>query len=597
MNLQNQTGFSRSVSKKMFVLAIIVGLIIAVAVPSTYCFLMLRERMDDSRMHGVLLADSVALAIRDNEELWKYDVPRFIDIGNRWRNKEHIVSLRVYDTERQLLFERVNRSDSFASFITRTPITYNATIEGTLEIRDSYADLLLNSLITLCVFGLLGFSLGRLIYRIVSSAERITADAVGELTASQKSLREMAITDAKTQLYNATYLGSAVREAVEVARTTKGALKLAMLDLDYFKKYNDFHGHVAGDAILAELAVLLKQSVRSSEIVGRFGGEEFLVIIPDAEETAALALAHRIRTAIAEHSFPGAEVLPGGRLTVSIGLASYRQGMSPANLMDQADKALYAAKEAGRNQVCITCGGEYYINGTKLVSIGNIAFISETFREMIRAIDEKAQGGIISPQAEALLSFLKTMDSRENAISQHSLMVNKTSMAIGRKMGLSEKDLLELHWGTLLHDIGKLGISDALLMKPSALTEHEYEIIKRHPVVGFELVKNNDYLSAAAKIILCHHERWDGAGYPHGLKGAQTPFMARICCVADAVAAMAEDRPYRRALTYGQIVAELQRQSAVQFDPEIVEVFVSLQNQREQSFETLEPVSVQQVMA
>lgn len=275
MNLQNQTGFSRSVSKKMFVLAIIVGLIIAVAVPSTYCFLMLRERMDDSRMHGVLLADSVALAIRDNEELWKYDVPRFIDIGNRWRNKEHIVSLRVYDTERQLLFERVNRSDSFASFITRTPITYNATIEGTLEIRDSYADLLLNSLITLCVFGLLGFSLGRLIYRIVSSAERITADAVGELTASQKSLREMAITDAKTQLYNATYLGSAVREAVEVARTTKGALKLAMLDLDYFKKYNDFHGHVAGDAILAELAVLLKQSVRSSEIVGRFGGEEF----------------------------------------------------------------------------------------------------------------------------------------------------------------------------------------------------------------------------------------------------------------------------------------------------------------------------------
>ena len=597
MKLQNQTGFSRSVSKKMLVLAIIVGIIIAVAVPSTYCFLMLRERMDDSKLHGVLLADSVTLAIRDNEELWKYDVPRFIEIGNRWKNKDHIASIHVYDTNRHLLYERINRADSYATFITRTPITYNATIEGFLEIRDSYEDLLLNSLITLFVFGLLGFFLGSVIYRIVSSAERITADAVDELTASQKSLREMAITDAKTQLYNATYLGSAVREAVEVARTTNGALKLAMLDLDYFKKYNDFHGHVAGDTILAELAALLKQSVRSSEIVGRYGGEEFLVIIPDAEESAALALAHRIRVTIAEHSFPGAEVLPGGRLTVSIGVANYRQGMSPTKLMDQADKALYAAKEAGRNQVCVASGSDFFINGTKLVSISNIAFSSETFRNMVREIDEKAQGGIISPQAAALLSFLKTMDSRENAISQHSLMVNKTSMAIGRKMGLSDKDLLELHWGTLLHDIGKLGISDALLMKPSALTEHEYEIIKRHPVVGFELVKYNDYLSVAAKIILCHHERWDGAGYPHGLKGAQTPFMARICCVADAVAAMAEDRPYRRALTTGQIVTELQRQASVQFDPEIVEVFVALQNQQGQTFETFETVSVQQALA
>ena len=596
MKLPNQAGFSRSVSKKMLVLAIIVGVIIAIAVPSTYCFLMLRERMDDSRMHGVLLADSVALAIRDNEELWQYDVPRFIDIGNRWRNKDHIVSIHVYDTNRHLLYERINRTDSYATFTTRTPIAYNATIEGTLEIRDSYADLLLNSFITLCVFGLLGFSLGSIIYRIVSSAERITANAVDELKASQNTLRETAITDAKTQLFNATYLGLAVREAVEVAQTTNVALKLAMLDLDYFKKYNDFHGHVAGDAILVELSALLKQSVRSTEIVGRFGGEEFLVIMPDAEEGAASALAHRIRTTIAEHRFPGAEVLPGGRLTVSIGLASYRQGMTPADLMDQADKALSAAKEAGRNQVCVASGTDFYINGTKLVSIGNIAFRSETFRNMVQEIDEKAQGGIISPQAEALLSFLKTMDSRENAISQHSFLVNKTAMAIGRKMGLSEKDLLELHWGTLLHDIGKLGISDAVLMKPSALTEHEYEIIKRHPVVGFELVKNNDYLSTAAKIILCHHERWDGSGYPYGLKGTQTPFMARICCVADAVAAMAEDRPYRRALTNGQIVTELQRQAAVQFDPEIVNEYVLLQNHQEPSRETYEQVFAQQAV-
>lgn len=592
--MHRQSGFSRSVSRKMLVLAVIVGIIISVAVPATYCILMLRERMQDSKLHGELLADSVVLAIQDNEELWRYDIPRFMDIGNRWRNQEHIVSMRVYDDNRQLLFEKINRAESFALFTTRAPIVFNASIEGYLEIQESYLDLLVNSGITLFFFSLLGFLLGRVIYRIVASAERITREAVDELTVSQKRLQKMAVTDAKTQLYNATYLFSAVKDAVELARSTDGFLKLAILDLDYFKKYNDFHGHVAGDTILAELADLLRQSVRPSEIVGRFGGEEFLVIMPNLDDTAALSLVQRMRTMIAEHVFPGAEVLPGGHLTVSIGLASYYPGMSSTELMNQADRALYAAKEAGRNQVCVVSGRDFFINGIKLVSLGNIAFVSKTFRDMIQSIDAEKSVSIVSSQAEALLSFLKTLDSRENTISQHSFMVNRISMAIGRKLGLSEKDLGELHWGTLLHDIGKLGISDEILKKPSTLTEHEYEIIKRHPIVGFELIKHNDYLSSAAKIVLCHHERWDGTGYPHGMKGAQTPFMARICCVADTVAAMAEDRPYRQASTMDQIVAELKRQASAQLDPEIVAAFAALQTQPEQFCEAYERALAQQ---
>jgi putative nucleotidyltransferase with HDIG domain len=180
------------------------------------------------------------------------------------------------------------------------------------------------------------------------------------------------------------------------------------------------------------------------------------------------------------------------------------------------------------------------------------------------------------------------MDSRESATAQHSFMVNKIAMAIGRKLRLPQKELLQLQWGTLLHDIGKLGISDAILMKPSRLSSEEYELIKKHPIVGYELVKNNDYLTTASQIILYHHERWEGGGYPMGLKREQIPVMARICCLADAVAAMAEDRPYRQAVTMEQIVEEIKRNSAIQFDPEIVVVFVAMQSKTEQIFDALE---------
>ena len=149
-------------------------------------------------------------------------------------------------------------------------------------------------------------------------------------------------------------------------------------------------------------------------------------------------------------------------------------------------------------------------------------------------------------------------------------------MAIGRKLELPPNELLQLNWGTLLHDIGKLGISDAILLKSTKLTGVEYEIIQRHPLAGYEMLKSNAYLTSASLVVRYHHEKWDGNGYPDRLQGKQIPLLARICCVADAVAAMAVDRPYRKASSVASIIAELQANAGSQFDPEVVEVFLGI---------------------
>ncbi|WP_161625515.1 HD-GYP domain-containing protein [Sporomusa ovata] len=234
------------------------------------------------------------------------------------------------------------------------------------------------------------------------------------------------------------------------------------------------------------------------------------------------------------------------------------------------------AKEAGRNQTCTYFDNEYYIDGVKMVRFCDLSFVNHTFQELLTTIDKINDVSPYNVHISSLLSMLKTLDSRESTIAQHSFMVNRIAMALGRVMKLPDQEMLQLNWGTLLHDIGKLGIADSILLKPAALNTEEYQIIKRHPLVGYELVKNNEYLTSAGAVILCHHERWDGHGYPNNMQGNQIPLLARICSVADTAAAMAEDRPYRKALPITQIADELLRNAGTQFDPQIVEAFVTM---------------------
>ncbi len=176
----------------------------------------------------------------------------------------------------------------------------------------------------------------------------------------------------------------------------------------------------------------------------------------------------------------------------------------------------------------------------------------------------------------SVYAYTKALQGRFPAILSHSLRVSETCVDLGKMMGLPQRDLLILNALGILHDVGKLGISDEIIFKPTSLGPKEWEEVRRHPAIGYELIQSICGISELADFVVAHHERWDGAGYPLGLRGNEIPFLSRILALADSIDAMINNRPYRKAMLPSDIVAEISRCSGRQFDPEVVEIFFDM---------------------
>jgi len=175
-----------------------------------------------------------------------------------------------------------------------------------------------------------------------------------------------------------------------------------------------------------------------------------------------------------------------------------------------------------------------------------------------------------------LEALVTSLDAREHETRAHSQRVREYTLTLAREIGLKEEDLVQMGRGALLHDVGKIGVPDSILLKPGKLTVEEWVDMKRHPAIGFEILRSIRFLEPAAEIVLSHQERWDGKGYPNGLGGANIPLGARIFAVADTLDAMTSDRPYRKALSYRAALDEIRLCSGTQFDPRVAEVFLSM---------------------
>ncbi len=564
----------------MIWLAVIIGLITAIALPATFIIMSYRDREMYAMLRGELLAENLQLAIQDNPEFWFFDVPRFVETTHRMPQSEVVALIRISNQVGTTVFEQNFSPVPGFAITTKTPIKYLGQTYGVLEIVENMEALWQAAAIAISFFGFLGVFFAVAIYKfplkIIRTAESKVIVTIGDLQTTQDILREMAIRDAKTNLFNASYLMQRLEEELAQAERSGKSLWLLMMDIDYFKKYNDTYGHVSGDVLLAELAELLTENVRSQDVLGRFGGEEFLLIMPAVDATQAEILALRMRGIVETHDFPMGPDHLCGQITVSIGMAEAKNGISAEQLIQDADTAMYAAKESGRNRVCTYQDGQFRMGGIVVTRMNDIAFESQTISELTTKLEADAKGGALSPDVVMLTTFLKTLLARESDTAEHCLLANKISMTMGRKLSLSEKELLQLNWGSLLHDIGKLSLNDSVLLKESALTSLEYATMKNHPAIGHELLKNNSYIGDGRQIVLYHHEKWDGTGYPHQLEGETIPLLVRICSVADSVAAMAVDRPYRKALKKTEILHQLRLNSGTQFDPALVAAFVSM---------------------
>jgi diguanylate cyclase (GGDEF)-like protein/putative nucleotidyltransferase with HDIG domain len=359
--------------------------------------------------------------------------------------------------------------------------------------------------------------------------------------------------DELTGLFNHRYFHERLEE--EVARCCRFGeiFSLILIDLDFFKVYNDVHGHLAGDKILKEMGEHIKGSIRNVDMAFRYGGDEFAVILPETSVDNSYQIAERIRKGMERRMDLGE-----ASLTCSLGMASWpTHGVMKEEIIGSADAALYKAKQSGGGRICLASEP----NGSPALETG---------------VKPETQQIILS----SIYALAATVDAKDHHTYGHSQKVSKYATDIAEALGFSQERINTLRTAALLHDIGKLGIPDGVLKKPGILTAEEWDPIYAHPKLGVAILKHIRDLNGCLPAVLYHHERYDGSGYCSGLKGANIPLDARILSVADAYDAMTSVRPYReRALTHQQAVEELRLGADKQFDPEIVEVFIALHEQ------------------
>jgi diguanylate cyclase (GGDEF)-like protein/PAS domain S-box-containing protein/putative nucleotidyltransferase with HDIG domain len=397
------------------------------------------------------------------------------------------------------------------------------------------------------------------------ASEKVLLD---ELDKKNKELIELSITDGLTGLYNHRFIQERFEFEFKRVKRYGGNLSCMMIDIDHFKDLNDTYGHQCGDFVLRELSMLFRKHSREVDICGRYGGEEFLILTNVSLEFT-MQFATKLHAAIEKHlfSFEGKEF----HVTVSIGVADFRPGMKDRHeLIEHSDLALYQAKEDGRNLIRIW---------KEKMGVDEDAidhFSAQELKKKFVLLSDQMRGTYM----EYTNALVKAVDAKDPFTKEHSQNVSACAVEIARAMGLAESEIEIVKYAGLLHDVGKIAVSQDVLVKKEPLTHEEFELLKKHPVIGVNILKDIRFLEKEIPIILHHHERCDGKGYPHGLKGREIPLGARIIAVADAFDAMASGRGYKDKVSLSSVIAELKRGSGTQFAPEIVEVFVALLEKR-----------------
>lgn len=352
--------------------------------------------------------------------------------------------------------------------------------------------------------------------------------------------------------------------AAEVERAVRHykPLAVAFIDIDRFKPINDTYGHNSGDAVLRQIAGLISDSVRTNDTFGRYGGEEFMLILPETTPEDAVSLAEELRALVMQESLR----IAGGqeiKATISVGVAGGRGSQLQLDMVvDRADAAMYAAKSLGRNRT-------YLFREVDEEALVRRAPISAERRAQATAIGQWAS----DTATQALASVLAPQPHHRGRPSD---MIAALATGIALEMGLPSEEIERIRIASLLHDLGKIAIPDEILDKPSTLTDPEWQAIGEHPRIGQVILEQATSLREAIPVVLHHHERFNGGGYPHGLMGSEIPLGARIVSVADAYHAMVHERPYSSALTHAEALAELRLNAGTQFDPEVVEMFCTV---------------------
>ncbi len=362
--------------------------------------------------------------------------------------------------------------------------------------------------------------------------------------------------DSVTGLYNHRSIQQQLNTALARGRRNGTSLGVVMMDLNNFKFFNDTYGHIVGDDVLRMVGSCLTEVFRTSDVLGRFGGDEFIAVLPDngAEDTARAC--RRIAASLAKLYYEAAD---GARIPIgmSFGWAIYPQdAKNSLDLVSKADAMLYEHKHSG-----MTISEEEK----------DVVYTARAHaRDEFRKIRESANSGSFG----VLDALVTSIDNKDRYTRRHSEEVAGLALSIAQELGYSADDLRTVCISGLLHDVGKIAIPDSVLRHPGRLNAEENKVMQQHAAFGALIVKDVPHHETVLDGVRHHHEKWDGTGYPDGLAAENIPRMGRLLAVPDAYSAMITDRPYRKGFTPEAALSEIQAGKGGQFDPTIAEAFI-----------------------
>ena len=341
---------------------------------------------------------------------------------------------------------------------------------------------------------------------------------ITERKKAEEQIRYIGFHDQLTDLYNRYYFEACEEELKDIP-----VLSVIMTDVNGLKLINDTYGHEAGDELLKKYVELLKKSFKQSDLIFRWGGDEFIVILKNTEEAKSWELCNRL----IKHC--GETFVKGIPLSISVGISSKLHGGDVDEAIKEAEDMMYKNK----------------------------------------LTESKSSKNLI------MKTLLQTLSEKSFETKEHIGRMTSFGSQFGERLGLSSSELSRLETLTMLHDIGKINLDSHILLKETALTDKEWEEIKKHPEVGYRIIRTAEEFSYVAEEILAHHERWDGKGYPQGLQGEDIPYLARLLNIIDSYDVMSNGRPYKKKMSSEEIIEEIERCSGKQFDPDLAKEFIT----------------------
>jgi len=432
-------------------------------------------------------------------------------------------------------------SDSVGVLEEQLPILSNDEVVGVISLRRDASALLASlddarrdiMIVTLAA----SLLLAAILYLVFRAAQ-------ARITRQQTQLVEATRRDALTGMLNHGSIVAYLAEAVDAARGKKRQIAVALVDIDNFRLFNDTHGHEAGDEVLLLVARLVTDLEATGGHAARYGPDEFVLVYPDLPLADVQRQANGLQTSLRQVGLRMADSEEELPVSVSIGIAAFPEhAASVTDLLSEASVALAEAKASGGDSVVLARREE----------------------------KEKVTAGSF----DVLQGLVIAVDTKDRYTKRHSEDVARYAVFLARQLGLDDEMLDMIHLAGLLHDIGKIGIPDALLRKPGKLAANEFRVFQQHVALGEAIVRDVPHVDLVRSGIKHHHERWDGKGYLEGLEGDGIPVIGRVLAVADTFSAMTTTRPYRKALSIEEALKRLGEAAGTQLQEELVTSFIT----------------------